>query len=195
MAKKLNKIVGFIGLGIMGKPMVRNLLNSNYHVNFFARKKPVIKEIEKIGGEFNSNINDISKKSKIIITNLPDSNDVREVILGQNGLVKNIARGSIIIDMSTISPECTVDISNQLKEKGVSFIDAPVSGGEIGAINGELSIMVGGEKKIFNTVKPILSILGKSITYIGKSGSVKITRECNQILVAKTWMAVSKIFL
>ena len=195
MAKKLNKIVGFIGLGIMGKPMVRNLLNSNYHVNFFARKKPVIKEIEKIGGEFNSNINDISKKSKIIITNLPDSNDVREVILGQNGLVKNIARGSIIIDMSTISPECTVDISNQLKEKGVSFIDAPVSGGEIGAINGELSIMVGGEKKIFNTVKPILSILGKSITYIGKSGSGQITKACNQILVAETMMAVSEILL
>ena len=195
MAKKLNKIVGFIGLGIMGKPMVRNLLNSNYHVNFFARKKPVIKEIEKVGGEFNSNINDISKKSKIIITNLPDSNDVREVILGQNGLVKNIARGSIIIDMSTISPECTIDISNQLKKKGVSFIDAPVSGGEIGAINGELSIMVGGEKKIFNTVKPILSILGKSITYIGKSGSGQITKACNQILVAETMMAVSEILL
>ena len=195
MVKKLNKIIGFIGLGIMGKPMVKNLLNSNYHINFFARKKSVIKEIKKIGGNFNSSISDISKNSQIIITNLPDSNDVIEVILSKNGLLKNITKGSIIIDMSTISPDSTIYIAKELKKKGVFFIDAPVSGGEIGAISGELSIMVGGEKKAFNHIKPILNILGKNITYIGKSGSGQITKACNQILVAETMVAVSEIFL
>lgn len=195
MVKKLNKIIGFIGLGIMGKPMVKNLLKSNYHVNFFARKKSIINEIGKMGGEFNSNISEISKNSKIIITNLPESKDVIDVVLNKNGLLKNIARGSIVIDMSTISPDTTVFISNQLKKKGAHLIDAPVSGGEVGAISGELSIMVGGDRKVFNRIKSILNILGKNITYIGKSGSGQIAKTCNQILVAETMMAVSEILI
>ncbi len=193
MTKKLKKIIGFVGLGIMGKPMVKNLLKSNYHVVFFARKKSVINEIVKLGGEFTSKIEDISKNAKTIITNLPESKDVSDVVLGSNGLQKNITKGSVIIDMSTIDPDITNLISNKLKKKGSFFIDAPVSGGEIGAKNGNLSIMVGGEKKIFNKIKSILKVLGKNITYIGKSGSGQITKACNQILVAETMMAVSEI--
>ena len=195
MLKKLNKIVGFIGLGIMGKPMVKNLLKSHYHINFFARKKSIISEIKKLGGQFIPNIADIPKNSKIIITNLPQSKDVLNVVLKKNGLFKNLTKGSVIIDMSTISPETTVLISNQLKKNGSYFIDAPVSGGEIGAINGELSIMAGGDKKAFNEIKPILNILGKNITYIGKSGSGQIAKACNQVLVAETMMAVSEILI
>ncbi len=195
MNKKLKKIVGFVGLGIMGKPMVKNLLKSNHHVIFFARRKSVVNEIKKLGGQFVQNIEDIPKKSKIIITNLPESKDVLNVVLGKNSLYTNIAKGSIIIDMSTISPDTTIFISNQLKKKGSYFIDSPVSGGEIGAINGKLSIMVGGNKRIFSKIKPILNILGESITYIGKSGSGQITKACNQILVAETMMAVSEILI
>ncbi|MEC9205910.1 MAG: NAD(P)-dependent oxidoreductase [Pseudomonadota bacterium] len=195
MAKKLKKIIGFVGLGIMGKPMVKNLLKSNYHIIFFARKKSVINEIRRLGGEFIPKIEDIPRKSKTIITNLPDSKDVFDVVLGAGGLHKHITKGSTIIDMSTIAPETTIFISNQLKKKNSDFIDAPVSGGEIGAKNGELSIMIGGEKKVFDKVKPILRVLGKNIKYIGKSGSGQITKACNQILVAETMMAVSEILI
>jgi 2-hydroxy-3-oxopropionate reductase len=120
---------------------------------------------------------------------------VYSIVLGKRGLYDNILPNTILIDMSTISPDITVEISNKLKVKKSYLIDAPVSGGEIGAINGDLSIMVGGQKKIFNKILPILSVLGKNITYIGKSGSGQITKACNQILVAGTMVAVSEVLL
>ena len=160
-SKKAHCEIGFIGLGIMGKPMVKNLLMSGYKVSFFARRKKVIDEISAIGGIY----------------------------------IKNILPDTTLIDMSTISPDVTVEIADKLKEKKSYLIDAPVSGGEIGAINGNLSIMVGGQKKIFNKVLPILSVLGENITYIGKNGSGQITKACNQILVAGTLVAVSEVLL
>lgn len=195
MSKKLHKEIGFIGLGIMGKPMVKNLLKSGYAVYFYARKKRVIDEIKKLGGKYFVNIGELPKVCKIIILNLPESKDVKEVILSKHGLWKNISKDTTIIDMSTISPDVTVSISKKLKKLKVHLIDAPVSGGEIGAIKGNLSIMVGGEKSIFNKIKPILGVLGKNITYIGKSGSGQIAKACNQILVAETMVAVSEILL
>ena len=194
-SKKAHCEIGFIGLGIMGKPMVKNLLKSGYKVSFYARRKKIIDEISAIGGTYINNISDLPKICKIIILNLPRSNDVQNVVLGNEGLYENILRNTILIDMSTISPDITLEISNKLKLKKSYLIDAPVSGGEIGAINGNLSIMVGGQKKIFKKILPILSVLGKNITYIGKSGSGQITKACNQILVAGTMVAVSEVLL
>ena len=194
-SKKAHREIGFIGLGIMGKPMVKNLLMSGYKVSFFARRKKVIDEISAIGGIYIKNISDLPKSCKVIMLNLPKSNDVHNIVLGKRGLYKNILPDTTLIDMSTISPDVTVEIADKLKEKKSYLIDAPVSGGEIGAINGNLSIMVGGQKKIFNKVLPILSVLGENITYIGKNGSGQITKACNQILVAGTLVAVSEVLL
>ena len=189
---KKNKI-GFVGLGIMGKPMVANLIRGGYEVSFFARKKKVINEIRKIGGIFVPLIKDLPLHADIIITNLPNTKDVKEVVIGKNGLLLNLKVDACVIDMSTISPEGTKDISTTLKRKGVFFIDAPVSGGEAGAISGELSIMVGGEKNAFMKIKPLLSVLGKKITYVGGSGSGQVCKLCNQVLVAQTIHAISQI--
>ena len=189
---KKNKI-GFVGLGIMGKPMVINLIRGGYEVSFFARKKKTINEIRNIGGIFVPIIKDLPLHADTIITNLPNTKDVKAVVIGRNGLLSNLKKSACVIDMSTISPRGTKDISATLRKKGGFFIDAPVSGGEAGAISGELSIMVGGEKSAFMKVKPILSVLGKKITYIGRSGSGQTCKLCNQILVAQTIHSISQI--
>lgn len=186
--------LGFIGLGIMGKPMVINLLKAKIDVYFFARKVAVIREIEKLGGVFVPKISDIPEYADILITNLPNTRDVEKVVIGKNGLSSKMKKNSIVIDMSTISPERSIYINDILKRKKSFFLDAPVSGGEDGAISGKLSIMVGGDKKAFNHIKNILSIIGEKITYIGKSGSGQVCKACNQILVAQTIKSISEIF-
>ena len=185
--------VGFIGLGIMGKPMVVNLIKNDFDVFFYARKKRVINEILKIGGKFVSTPSDIPNHTKICITNLPNTKDVENVVIGKRGLINNLRVGSIVIDMSTISPQGTIKINNKLKTKKSYLIDAPVSGGEAGAKSGELSIMAGGDEKAYRKVKFILAILGNKITYIGRSGSGQICKACNQILVAQTIQSISEI--
>ena len=185
--------VGFIGLGIMGKPMVINLIKNDFEVFFYARKKQVINEILKIGGKFVSTPSDIPNHTKICITNLPNTKDVENVIIGKEGLINNLRLGSIIIDMSTISPQGAIKINNKLKTKKSYLIDAPVSGGEAGAKSGELSIMAGGDETAYRKVKFILSILGNKITYIGRSGSGQICKACNQILVAQTIRSISEV--
>ena len=189
---KKNKI-GFVGLGIMGKPMVINLIKKGYEISFFARNKRIINEIIKLGGIYVPLIKDIPIHAETIITNLPNTKDVKSVVIGKNGLLSNLKKGSCVIDMSTISPEATKEMSSALNIKKAFFIDAPVSGGEKGAISGELSVMVGGDKNAFKKIKHILSILGKKITYIGTSGSGQICKACNQILVAQTIHSISQI--
>ena len=193
MNKNKKNSVGFIGLGIMGKPMVMNLIRSGVCVYFYARKKSIIREIEKFGGTFIPKISDIPKYANIIMTNLPKTCDVEKVVTGKNGLTCNLCKNTVVIDLSTISPEKTVDINNYLNKKDSFFLDAPVSGGEAGAISGKLSIMVGGNKKAFTRVKKVLSIIGEKITYIGGSGSGQICKACNQILVAQTIQSISEI--
>ena len=185
--------VGFVGLGIMGKPMVNNLLENNVQVYFYARKQKIIKSIEKHGGIFVSSVSELPKYANILITNLPKTKDVELVTTGKGGMLDNLKKGSCVIDMSTISPKGATQINSKLNKKGAFFIDAPVSGGEAGAILGNLSIMVGGDKKAFHKVKPILKMLGEKITYIGNSGSGQICKMCNQVLVAQTIQAVSEI--
>jgi len=177
----------------MGKPMVINLIKYGYEVSFFARKKKIINEIRKLGGIFIPLVKDLPFHAETIITNLPNTKDVKSIVIGKNGLLSNLKKGSCVIDMSTISPQITRDISAALRIKNVSFIDAPVSGGEKGAISGELSIMVGGNRNSFKKIKHVLSILGKKITYVGSSGSGQICKACNQILVAQTIHSVSQI--
>ena len=190
-AKK--KEVGFIGLGIMGKPMVINLIKNDIEVYFYARKKRIIDEISKIGGKFIPNPCDISKFTKIILTNLPNTKDVENIVIGENGIINNLKTGSIVIDMSTISPEGTRYINDKLRERKSYLVDAPVSGGEAGAKSGKLSIMVGGDKSAYLKIRFILSILGSKITYLGKSGSGQVCKACNQILVAQTIQSISEI--
>tara|TARA_B100000035_G_scaffold315472_1_gene336690 strand:+ start:11089 stop:11976 length:888 start_codon:yes stop_codon:yes gene_type:complete len=192
--KRVKKIkVGFIGLGIMGKPMVINLIKNDIEVYFYARKKQVINEISKIGGKFISLVSDIPKYTKICITNLPNTKDVENVVIGKKGLINNLQANSIVVDMSTISPQGSIKINNKLKTRKSYLIDAPVSGGESGAKSARLSIMAGGDKKAYQKVKHILSILGDKITYIGRSGSGQICKACNQILVAQTIQSISEI--
>ena len=189
---KKNK-VGFIGLGIMGKPMVINLIKKDIEVYFFARKKQIIDEISRIGGKFTPDPGDISKFTKTCITNLPNTKDVENIIVGKNGIMNNLQAGSIVIDMSTISPEGTRHINHKLRAKKSFLIDAPVSGGEAGAKSGKLSIMVGGDKSAYLKIKFLLSILGSKITYLGQSGSGQVCKACNQILVAQTIQSISEI--
>ena len=189
---KKNK-AGFIGLGIMGKPMVINLIKNDIEVYFYARKKRIIDEISKIGGKFVPNPSDIPKFTKIILTNLPNTKDVENIVIGKNGIINNLQIGSIVIDMSTISPEGTRYINDKLRERKSYLVDAPVSGGEAGAKSGKLSIMVGGDKSAYPKIRFILSILGSKITYLGKSGSGQVCKACNQILVAQTIQSISEI--
>ena len=185
--------VGFIGLGIMGKPMVLNLIKNNFEVYFFARKKNIIDEIVTAGGNFISAIEEIPNYTSLSITNLPNTKDVKQIVIGKRGLINNIRKGYVVIDMSTISPQGAREINTSLNTKNSYFIDAPVSGGEAGAISGALSIMVGGDKKIYQKIEYVLAAVGKKITYIGDSGSGQVCKACNQILVAQTIQSISEI--
>ena len=193
MKRAKKNTVGFIGLGIMGKPMAINLIKNNFDVYFYARRKKIIDEFSCIGGKFISDLMDIPKHANKFITNLPYTKDVEDVVIGKKGLFHNLKDDSVVIDMSTISPEITVKINKKLKTKNSHLIDAPVSGGEAGAISGQLSIMAGGDKKIFNRIKHILKAVGQKITYVGPSGSGQICKACNQILVAQTIYSISEI--
>lgn len=187
--------IGFIGLGVMGKPMACNLLRNGYKVNFFARKKNIINFISRKGGNFVNSIGELAKKNKIIFLNLTDDNAINDVILSTNNVADNLNQGSIIVDFSTISPSKAVAVSKILKKKKSYFLDCPVSGGEIGAIKGNLSIMVGGELRIYKKILHLLKCVGKNITYIGESGSGQVAKVCNQIVVAQTISAISEIFV
>ena len=187
-------VVGFIGLGIMGKPMSRNLLQAGYPLVVYTRTKAKIEDMVKEGAQGATTPQEVGEKSEIVITMLPDSPQVEEVILGENGVLEGINKGKIVIDMSSIDPFSTQRIGKALSLKGVEMLDAPVSGGEEGAIKGELSIMVGGKKEIFDKCLPIFQILGKNITYVGELGSGEMAKLVNQIIVAVNLAALCEAF-
>ena len=194
MLKKKVKI-GFIGTGIIGLPMAKNLSINHYDVSAYSRNAKYHTNIIKNGINVIRNLKEFFCKIDILILAVSDTKDVKEILTGRNGLVKNALKPSIVIDMSTICPIETIKIANVLKKNNISMIDAPVSGGEIGAINGSLSIMIGGEEITVKKVMPILKILGNKITYIGSSGSGQVAKACNQIIVAQTLNAVSEAFV
>lgn len=187
-----NERIGFIGLGIMGKPMVRNLLKAGYTPLIFNRSPEATDELVEKGASRASSVKDVAANSDIVITMLPDTPDVEDVILGPDGILSGAREGLLLIDMSTISPVATRKIASEAEEKGVRMLDAPVSGGDKGAIAGTLSIMAGGRAEDHDRALPIFKAMGKTITYCGPIGSGQVVKACNQIVVAIVIEAVSE---
>lgn len=192
---KIKPTIGIIGTGIIGIPMAKNLIKSKYKVFSYVRDIKKHKKIENQGLKVITNIENFYSQVDILILAVGDTSDVKEILFGRTGLVKHLKIPKIVIDMSTICPIETIKMSKLLSNNKIKLIDAPVSGGEIGAIKGNLSIMVGGDKSIVKKIMPILKVLGNKITHIGKSGSGQVAKACNQIIVAQTINAVSEAFL
>jgi 2-hydroxy-3-oxopropionate reductase len=176
--------IGFIGLGVMGKPMASNLLKAGYPLVVHNRGREPVEELAAGGAEPAFSPAEVASKSELIITMLPDSPDMELVALGEGGLIEGVSQGDVYVDMSTIAPPVTVRVANAMAEKGVRCLDAPVSGGDVGAQQGTLSIMVGGDEDVFNEVLPILEVLGKTIVHCGPSGAGQTVKACNQVQVA-----------
>jgi 3-hydroxyisobutyrate dehydrogenase len=181
--------IGFIGLGIMGKPMCANLLKAGYSLTVWNRSQPGIDEVVGYGAQAGSSPADVAATSDVIITMVTDSPDVERVVLADDGVIHGAAPGSVVIDMTTMSPAVTRDIAARLAEKGVEMLDAPVSGGDVGAKNGTLSIMVGGKEEVFERCLPVFQAMGKNILHIGDHGAGQTTKLCNQIAVALNMLA------
>jgi 2-hydroxy-3-oxopropionate reductase len=186
--------IGFIGLGIMGRPMAKNLLKAGYKLVVYDKFAPLA-DLISLGAEGSASNKEVASKSDIIITMLPNSPHVKEAILGSQGVIEGVKSGTIVVDMSSIAPAASQEIGAALKTKGVEFLDAPVSGGEPKAIDGTLAIMVGGKPESFETVKPILEKMGSSVTLVGDIGSGNVTKLANQIIVALNIAAVSEAFV
>ncbi len=184
--------IGFIGLGIMGKPMARNLLKAGYPLIVHNRSQAAVAELAKEGATKADSPKEVAEQSDIIITMLPDSPDVELVVFGENGISDAVRSGVMFIDMSTIAPETARKVQSALLEKSVESLDAPVSGGEVGAKEGTLSIMVGGSEAAFQRALPIFEALGKNIVHIGAAGAGQVTKACNQIVVGLTIQAVAE---
>ncbi len=187
--------LGFIGLGIMGKPMAKNLIDAGYSLVVLDVNPAPIEEIVGMGATAAKTPADVTSQVKKIITMLPDGPDVEKVVMGENGILEAATSETMLIDMSSISPTVTQKIVAALKEKGARVLDAPVSGGEPGAIKGELAIMVGGPEDLFNEIKPIFEILGKSAVLVGDTGAGQTTKLTNQILVGVHIQAMGEAFL
>ncbi len=188
--------IGFIGLGVMGKPMAKHLLTAGHRVIVHNRSRPAVDELMTAGATAGGSPEEVARASTVVITMLPDTGDVERVLTGTNGVLSGLQSGAVVIDMSSISPVATERLARLVSEKGASMLDAPVSGGEIGAINASLSIMVGGEEAVFTRVRPILGAMGNAerIIYIGRSGAGQICKVCNQIAIGGALVGVSEAF-
>jgi 2-hydroxy-3-oxopropionate reductase len=184
--------IGFIGLGLMGKPMSKNLLKAGYQVTVFNRSRPAMDELKSDGANLGENPKEVALKSDVVIAMVPDSADVKDVMLGQSGVIQSARPGLTVIDMSTISPGVERAIAGRFAEKGVEYLDAPVTGGQEGAVNATLSIMVGGRKQAVDDVADILKAMSKKITHVGPSGSGQIVKACNQLIIALTYVGVGE---
>ncbi|HLI09096.1 MAG TPA: 2-hydroxy-3-oxopropionate reductase [Ktedonobacteraceae bacterium] len=184
--------IGFIGLGIMGKPMARNLLKAGFPLTVQNRHQEVRDDFVAMGARAAALPREIAASSDVVITMLPDTPVVAEVLTGPDGVIEGAHEGLVVIDMSTISPVMTRTLATQLSERGISMLDAPVSGGEQGAIEARLSIMVGGPEETFQRCLPIFQALGKTTVHVGESGAGQIVKACNQIVVALTIEAISE---
>jgi len=186
--------IGFIGLGIMGKPMAGNLIKSGHSVSLYSRSG-IPKGLIEQGGKPCVSAKQVAQKADIIITMLPDTPDVEKVLFGENGVAQGLSRGKIVMDMSSISPAETKRFASDINRLYCYYVDAPVSGGDTGAKDATLTIMVGAEEKIFIQIKPILELMGKEITLIGDNGAGQICKIANQIIVALTIEAVGEALL
>ena len=185
--------VGFIGLGIMGRPMAKNLMEAGYELVVHNRSPEKAEELAKEGNATAAaSPGQVAQACDIVITMLPDSPDVEAVVAGEGGVLEGIRDGALLVDMSTISPVVTKELSEMVREKGASMLDAPVSGGDVGAIEGALSIMVGGSEEDFERARPLFDVMGKAATHVGPIGAGQVVKACNQIVVALTIEAISE---
>jgi 2-hydroxy-3-oxopropionate reductase len=191
----MNVSTGFIGLGIMGRPMVGNLLKGGYLPWIFSRRRESLEPLIGTGVNPCNSPAEVAEKAEITFIMVSDTADVEKVISGPAGIIEGGRPGSVVVDMSTISPVATRRLAALLLEKGIEMLDAPVSGGEVGAINGTLSIMVGGKGEVLKRVKPLLECLGKNIVHIGTNGAGQVAKACNQILISMTAAALAEAFI
>ena len=183
--------IGFIGLGIMGKPMALNLIKGGHTLHLFSRSG-VPKELTDAGGKACASAKEVAQKADIIITMVPDTPDVERVLFGAGGVAEGLSKGKTVVDMSSISPIETKKYANKINGLGCDYVDAPVSGGEVGAKNAALTIMVGAPQAAFDKVKPLFELMGKNITLVGGNGDGQTCKVCNQIIVALNIEAVSE---
>ena len=188
----MSTTIGFIGLGIMGKPMARNLMKAGYQLVVYNRSPGPMNELAAEGARTASNAREVAEQSDVVITMLPDSPQVQEVMTGENGVLAGAKANALVIDMSTISPVVTQQLARAAQARGVRMLDAPVSGGDVGAQQGTLSIMVGGSSEDFERAKPLFEVLGKTIVHVGGTGAGQVVKACNQVVVALTIEAVSE---
>jgi len=187
--------LGFIGLGIMGKPMASHLVKAGHTVRVYDLAEESVKQLCGLGAKACGCCREIAQKSDIIFIMVPDTPDVGAVLFGTDGLAEGLKRGSIVVDMSSISPIATKEFAKKLAAMGVKMLDAPVSGGQVGAENATLSIMVGGPVDVFNQIKPYFELMGKNIVHIGDHGDGQTCKVANQIVVALTIEAVAEALL
>lgn len=178
--------IGFIGLGIMGAPMAANLLRAGYEVIGFDRSSERVDQLQQQGGRAAAKVAEVVRAADVVVTMVPDSPDVEDVALGPDGILANAKSGQLYIDMSSISPKTAQVVAAAAKEHGVRMLDAPVSGGEQGAIEGNLSIMVGGEAADFEAAKSILEVVGSTVVHVGPHGAGQTVKAANQLIVAGT---------
>ena len=183
--------VGFVGLGIMGKPMAANLIKGG-HALFLHSRSGVPQELTAAGGKACASAREVAQKADIIVTMVPDTPDVERALFGANGVAEGLSRGKVVVDMSSISPIETKSFAKKINALGCEYLDAPVSGGEVGAKNAALTIMVGGSQASFDKVKPVFELMGKNITLVGGNGDGQTCKVCNQIIVALNIEAVGE---
>lgn len=182
--------IGFVGMGIMGRPMAQNLIKAGHEVTVYNRTSARTEEAVRAGARRALSPAECAEGNEIVISIVTDSPDVEEVLLGSSGAVHGARPGTIFVDMSTISPDVTRDIAARLEAGGYEFLDAPVSGGDVGAIKGTLTIMVGGKETTFQKVEPVFKAMGSRITHVGPAGAGQVTKACNQILCAVNLLGV-----
>jgi 2-hydroxy-3-oxopropionate reductase len=184
--------IGFIGLGIMGRPMAGHLVDAGYTVTVWNRTREKAAALVERGAAAAESPREVASRSDITISMVADTPDVLEVILGPNGVIHGARPASVVVDMSTISPVATREIARKLAERGVEMLDAPVSGGEKGAVEATLSIMVGGKPEVFERVLPVFQKLGRQIVHLGEIGAGQVTKACNQLVLSLTLLGVAE---
>jgi 2-hydroxy-3-oxopropionate reductase len=186
--------IGFIGLGVMGRPMAANLIAAG-HKLYLRSGHSVPDDLVKAGGVACATNKEVAQKSEIVVTMVPDTPQVEAVLFGENGVADGLSKGKVVVDMSSISPIATKDFARRINALGADYLDAPVSGGEVGAKAASLTIMVGGRERAFGTMKPVFEKMGKNVTHVGANGDGQTTKVANQIIVALTIEAVSEALL
>jgi 2-hydroxy-3-oxopropionate reductase len=184
--------LAFIGLGIMGRPMALHLVKGGHPMRVYARRAEAMQPLVDAGAVACTSPADAAREAQVVFTMVSDTPDVQQVVLGEGGIIEGARTGAIVVDMSTISPMATRTMAQALAVKGIEMLDAPVTGGDVGAINATLSIMVGGKPEVFDMIRPLFELLGRNIVYIGANGAGQVAKGCNQIAGAVTVEAIAE---